>query len=81
MVCYAINDRNSFKNACSKWLNEIKNTAQAAPCILVGTKSDIRKQAEDQMNEEMKTDGMSKLNPNEFVGADELLESAKKYNF
>ena len=42
IVCYATNDRNSFKNATSKWLNEIKSCAQSAPCILVGTKSDLR---------------------------------------
>ena len=27
IVCYAINDRNSFKNACNKWLQEVKNCA------------------------------------------------------
>ena len=42
LVCFAINDRNSFENATSKWLSEIKTCAQMAPCILVGTKSDLR---------------------------------------
>jgi len=27
LVCYAINDRNSFKNAYTKWLAEIKTCA------------------------------------------------------
>ena len=45
IICYAVNDRNSFKNACTKWLLEVKNCAAAAPCILVGTKSDLRKEA------------------------------------
>lgn len=42
IVCFAINDRNSFNNACTKWLSEIKTCAQTAPCLLVGTKSDLR---------------------------------------
>ena len=27
IVCYAVNDRNSFKNACTKWLQEVKTCA------------------------------------------------------
>ena len=67
IVCYAINDRNSFKNASTKWLQEIKNCAQAAPCILVGTKSDLRNEADERLVEEMKVDGSSRVNPNQFV--------------
>ena len=47
LVCYAINDRNSFNNACSNYLNEIKAIAKNAPCILVGTKTDLRTDASE----------------------------------
>ena len=67
LVCYATNDRNSFKNATTKWLSEIKSCATAAPCILVGTKSDLRAEAEVQSQEEIKLEGSSRVNPNAFV--------------
>ena len=81
LICYAMNDRNSFKNACSKWLNEIKNCASTAPCILVGTKSDLRSEANKRSAEEIKLDGSSRVNPNTFITYEELMENAKKYNF
>lgn len=57
LVCYSVNDRNSFNNACSKWLSEIKTCAKTAPCILVGTKSDLRTAAEEakESGEEVKS--------------------------
>ena len=81
IVCYAVNDRNSFKNAQTKWLQEIKNCAQAAPCILVGTKSDLRTEAEEKLSEDMKSAGSSKVNLNKFVSQEELMHNAKNYNF
>ena len=81
LICYAMNDRNSFKNACTKWLNEIKNCAQTAPCILVGTKSDLRTEANKRSAEELELDGSSRVNPNSFVSHEELMENAKKHNF
>ena len=42
IICYSVNDRNSFHNAKTKWLGEVKSCAQTAPCILVGTKTDLR---------------------------------------
>lgn len=83
IVCYAVNDRDSFKNASTKWLQEIKNCAQVAPCILVGTKSDLRKEAEDAAGEELKQDRSSQRDNDlsRFVTTEELMESAKKFNF
>ena len=61
LICYSINNRESFKNATTKWLQEIKNTAQQAPYILVGTKSDLRKQAEEMAAVETAASATSKV--------------------
>ena len=45
LICYAINDRNSFRNAYTKWMQEVKSASRKAPVMLVGTKSDLREEA------------------------------------
>lgn len=40
VLCYSIDDINSYKNVRNKWIPELKNRA---PIVLVGTKSDLRK--------------------------------------
>ena len=49
--------------------------------ILVGTKSDIRKAADDQLAEEMKHAAPLSINLNQFISKEELMENAKRYNF
>ena len=44
-------DRNSLKRAVSKWIAEVKATAKACPCVLVGTKLDLREERERQARE------------------------------
>ena len=82
LICYAINDRNSFENASRKWLAEIKTCASLAPCILVGTKSDLRSSAQ-QEHEESKSSysqSMADIN-NTFVSTEEMMEAAKRNFF
>ena len=42
LVCFSLVDKNSLKQACTKWIAEVKATAKSCPCILVGTKMDLR---------------------------------------
>ena len=50
LLCYSINDRDSFKNIEQKWMAELRTSAPAVPIILVGTKCDYRKGGGDESN-------------------------------
>ena len=41
LVCFALNDRESFKNVTEKWFVEIQEFAPKAAIVLVGTKADL----------------------------------------
>ncbi|CCK69239.1 Rho family GTPase RHO4 KNAG_0C01260 [Huiozyma naganishii CBS 8797] len=41
MICYAVDNRNSFKNAEDIWYPEVKHFCSGTPKILVGLKSDL----------------------------------------
>ena len=45
-------DKNSLKEACTKWIAEVKATAKDCPCVLVGTKLDLREEIEQSGDEE-----------------------------
>jgi len=45
LVCFSLTDKESFKNALNKWIPELYQNANA-PIILVGTKSDLKKEYE-----------------------------------
>ena len=46
VICFDLTKRNSLDNACRKWISEVKTTARSCPCILVGTKLDLREELE-----------------------------------
>ena len=48
LVCFSLVDKNSLKQACTKWIAEVKATAKSCPCILVGTKMDLRDEREQE---------------------------------
>ena len=48
MICFSLVDKNSLKQACTKWIAEVKATAKSCPCILVGTKMDLRDEREKE---------------------------------
>ena len=50
LLCYSINDRDSFKNIEQKWMAELRTSAPAVPIILVGTKCDFRRNGGDDSN-------------------------------
>ena len=64
--------RNSLDNACKKWISEVKTTAKACPCILVGTKLDLREELE-------RSGDSAKLA--DCVTDQEIEDAAKKYAF
>ena len=42
IICFSLVDRESLENACHKWIAEVKTTTKNCPCVLVGTKLDLR---------------------------------------
>ncbi|CAL5984517.1 Rac/Rho-like_protein [Hexamita inflata] len=51
IVCYAINNKESFNNAQMIWIPEIKFNKPKVPYILVGTKEDERSMSDDVVSE------------------------------
>merc|ERR1719436_1684089 len=43
LVCFSVISMNSYENVKSKWVPEIQHHAPGVPLLLVGTKSDLRK--------------------------------------
>jgi len=43
LVCFSVISTSSFENVKTKWVPEIKHHAPDVPIVLVGTKSDLRK--------------------------------------
>lgn len=54
LLCFSINDKNSFENVKTKWYPEITSKCPGVPIILVGCKLDLRVDGdEDQVTKEM----------------------------
>ncbi|EAL49965.2 Rho family GTPase [Entamoeba histolytica] len=43
LICYAVDDQNSFENIEVKWISEVTHFCKEAKVVLVATKSDRRK--------------------------------------
>jgi small GTP-binding protein len=43
LVCFSVISHSSFENVKTKWVPEIQHHAPGVPILLVGTKSDLRK--------------------------------------
>eukprot|EP01121_Diplochlamys_sp_Union-15-3_P007138 TRINITY_DN1794_c0_g1_i1.p1 TRINITY_DN1794_c0_g1~~TRINITY_DN1794_c0_g1_i1.p1 ORF type:complete len:223 (-),score=54.13 TRINITY_DN1794_c0_g1_i1:32-700(-) len=50
LICFSIHNVDSWKNVKTKWWQEVKDKSPGVPIILVGTKSDLRDNAEAQKN-------------------------------
>jgi len=51
LVCFAVNNYASCENVKSKWFPEIQHHAPGVPLILVGTKSDVRNEGGNLIQE------------------------------
>jgi len=49
LICFAVDDVKSFKNVENRWITEIRHHAPGVPYILVGTKSDKRKEQKEML--------------------------------
>ena len=72
IICFSMTSKDSLMNACNKWITEVKTTARQCPCILVGTKLDLRDAAE-------RSGDQDKIN--ECVSNEEIKEAARKHAF
>ncbi len=52
LVCFAVNSQVSFSNVEAKWVLEIRENCPDVPMILVGTKSDLRKDSKNPVTVE-----------------------------
>jgi len=57
LVCFSVISQSSFENVKTKWVPEIQHHAPGVPILLVGTKSDLRK--DDQTKNQLKSRGQS----------------------
>jgi len=48
LVCFSVISQASFENVKTKWVPEIQHHAPGVPILLVGTKSDLRKDSQTQ---------------------------------
>ena len=46
LFCFSLADKGSLKNLREKWIPEVLATSKSCPCILVGTKLDMREAME-----------------------------------
>lgn len=76
IICFDLMQPNSLENACKAWVAEVKSCAKSCPCILVGTKLDLREEREREVE---RTGERHRLD--EVVSADQIKEAAKKYAF
>ena len=57
LVCFAVDNRDSFDNVRNKWVPEIRHYSPHTPIMVVGTKADLRN---DEHTEEEES-GVAKL--------------------
>ena len=72
MICFSLVDKNSLENACDFWTKEVKTIWRDCPCVLVGTKRDLRDEYEASGDE-------SKIN--KCVTQADMRAKAKAHNF
>jgi len=78
LVCFSVISNASFENVKTKWVPEIQHHAPGVPILLVGTKSDLRKD-QNTLNQ-LKTRGQGMVSPENAstmakeVGATKYLE-------
>ena len=76
IICFDLMQPNSLENACKTWVAEVKSCAKSCPCILVGTKLDLREELEKEVE---RTGDVRKLD--EVVSAEKIKQYAKRYAF
>jgi len=70
LICFSIISPHSFENVKSKWWPEIQHHAPGVPIILVGTKSDLRNDA--NMAQQLAAKGLK------MVSHDEVAQRARE---
>jgi len=78
LVCFSVISSSSFENVKTKWVPEIQHHAPNVPILLVGTKSDLRKdeqtikQLDSRQQSMVKVDGAQQMAKE--IGAVKFLE-------
>ena len=72
LVCFSLVERKGLESAYQKWIAEVKSIAKECPCILVGTKLDLREELE-------RNDPDDRLK--DCVSSEEIKDAADEYGF
>jgi len=78
LVCFSVISTSSFENVKTKWVPEIQHHAPNVPIVLVGTKSDLRKDEKTvkqlESRQQKMVDGLDAGNMAKDIGAVKFLE-------
>jgi len=66
LVCFSVISTASFENVKTKWVPEIQHHAPGVPILLVGTKSDLRK--DDNTIQQLNGRGQKMVTPDSAAG-------------
>jgi Ras-related C3 botulinum toxin substrate 1 len=87
LVCFSVISRNSYDNVRTKWVPEIKHHVPTAPFLLVGTKMDLKNDAEvlkkvgDPISTEQGTSLAKEVGANKYVECSALTQDGLKAVF
>eukprot|EP00051_Salpingoeca_urceolata_P033137 m.19146 g.19146 ORF g.19146 m.19146 type:complete len:196 (+) comp5882_c0_seq1:58-645(+) len=76
LVCFSIDNRDSFDNIEAKWVPEMRNYEPKVPYVLVGCKTDLR--GDDAVVEKLQTKGQTLITTTEGT---ELAQRISAYKY
>uniref|UniRef100_A0A8C7X456 Ras homolog family member F n=1 Tax=Oryzias sinensis TaxID=183150 RepID=A0A8C7X456_9TELE len=77
LVCFDVTNPNSYDNVLDKWFPEVKHFCQDVPVILIGCKTDLRKDRECMRK--LKAAGMAPISYTQQMNAVLYLECSAKF--
>ncbi|XP_042912764.1 ras-related protein ced-10-like [Parasteatoda tepidariorum] len=80
LLCFSVDNNRSYENITAKWYPEIRHHYPTTPFILVGTKTDIRENAEEQSKDKFISRTQGKKLASKIKAAKYVECSAKETN-
>eukprot|EP00053_Salpingoeca_punica_P009580 m.85794 g.85794 ORF g.85794 m.85794 type:complete len:195 (+) comp15072_c0_seq3:555-1139(+) len=76
LICFSVENRDSFENVATKWVPEMKNFCPRVPYVVVGCKTDLR--SDEELALKLRDKGYSFVAPEEGV---EMAERVKAFAY
>ncbi|XP_042899433.1 ras-related protein ced-10 isoform X1 [Parasteatoda tepidariorum] len=80
LLCFSVDNNRSYENISTKWYPEIRHLCPTTPFILVGTKTDLRENAEGQSKDKFISRTQGKKLASKIKAAKYVECSAKEIN-